>query len=122
MSIRRSLDSDFFKKWTPEMAYVLGYFAADGSMLRNKRGGHYIEFTTTDRRLLEIVRRAARGTQRIALRPSRNEKWKPEHRLQVGSKTWFEDLTRLGFTQAKSRSLRFPPVPAALIGHFVRGY
>ncbi len=48
MPMHRTLNQDFFKTWSPEMAYVLGYFAADGSMIQNKRGGHFIEFTSTD--------------------------------------------------------------------------
>jgi hypothetical protein len=28
--MRRTVNQDFFKKWTPEMAYVLGLWFADG--------------------------------------------------------------------------------------------
>jgi hypothetical protein len=48
MSIYRAKNENFFKKWSPEMAYVLGFFTADGNMLKNKRGAHFIEFNTTD--------------------------------------------------------------------------
>ncbi len=56
MPMHRSLNHDFFKTWSADMAYVLGYFAADGSMLKNKRGAHFIEFTSTDLLLVEIVK------------------------------------------------------------------
>lgn len=42
------VNKEFFKCWTSEMAYVLGYFSADGSMFINPRGSRYIEFTSTD--------------------------------------------------------------------------
>jgi hypothetical protein len=48
MPIYRAKNENFFKKWSPEMAYVLGFFTADGNMLKNKRGAHFIEFNTTD--------------------------------------------------------------------------
>lgn len=32
--------SEFFNRWTPEMAYVLGFFAADGSMYENPPRNH----------------------------------------------------------------------------------
>lgn len=118
----RNLNTDFFKKWTPEMAYVLGYFAADGSMLRNKRGGCFIEFTTTDRHMLRNLKRVTHAGQRIAERKIRNAKWKKQYRLQIGSKEWFNDLSKLGFTQAKSNTLRFPTMPSRYHGHFIRGY
>src|SRR3989344_557095 len=55
MPIYKMKNEDFFKRWSSEMAYVLGFFAADGSMIPHKNGGHYIEFTSTDRILLEHV-------------------------------------------------------------------
>jgi len=122
MPVSRSLNQDFFKTWTPEMAYVLGYFAADGSMMINNRGGHYIEFTSTDRILLEHVQKATRSTQAITERPIRTAKWKQAYRLQIGSKVWFADLLRMGFIQGKSNTLALPRVPDPCIGHFVRGY
>lgn len=104
------------------MAYVLGYFSADGSMLRNKRGSCFIEFTSTDRILLELVCTASGSDHPITARPHRNLHWKTQYRLQIGSKEWFADLIRLGFTQGKSATLSFPEVPEAYLGDFIRGY
>ncbi|MDE1919118.1 MAG: LAGLIDADG family homing endonuclease [Patescibacteria group bacterium] len=68
MPVHRDLNHDFFKTWSPEMAYVLGFFAADGSMIRNKRDGHFIEFTITDRIVLEMIRNAVGSTHKIQKR------------------------------------------------------
>jgi intein/homing endonuclease len=107
------------------MAYVLGFFAADGSMLENSRGGHYIEFNSTDRILLEHIKRVTQAHQKITKR-DRDARdaptWKTIYRLQIGSKEWFRDLESLGFTQHKSNTLHFPEVPGEYLGHFVRGY
>lgn len=103
------------------MAYVLGFFAADGSMLKNNRGAHFIEFTITDRIVLEQIQRATNSTHRIAER-ERGGNSKTGYRLQIGSGEWFTDLLRLGFTQHKSDSMRFPKVPKKYLGDFVRGY
>ncbi len=106
------------------MAYVLGYFAADGAMIRNKRKAHFIEFTSTDRALLNLVRRVVVSTHKIQKRERKNGRthWKAQYRLQIGSKEWFDDLTLLGFTQNKSRVLTFPNVPKKYFADFVRGY
>ncbi|HCR52600.1 TPA: hypothetical protein DIV48_03090 [Candidatus Kaiserbacteria bacterium] len=121
MPIRRELDQDFFKKWSPQMAYVLGFFAADDSMLKNRRGSHYIEFTVTDKSVLEQIREAIGSTNRIAER-KRISKQKAVYRLQIGSKEWFKDLSCLGFMQNKSKRLALPVIPAKYFGDFVRGY
>ncbi|MFZ3044035.1 MAG: LAGLIDADG family homing endonuclease [Minisyncoccia bacterium] len=122
MPMHRELNHDFFKKWSPEMAYVLGFFAADGSMLENKRGGKFIEFNITDQIVLYRIRTTTGSTHKITKRPSRSPKWKDIYRIQIGSKEWFADLTHLGFTQHKSNTLRFPEVPKKYLGDFIRGY
>ena len=104
------------------MAYVLGFFAADGSMIRNKRGAHFIEFTITDRIVLEIIQKAVGSTHKIKRRERNKGVWKTQYRLQIGSKKWFADLLRLGFTPNKSSTLQFPEMPKKYVGDFVRGY
>lgn len=104
------------------MAYVLGYFAADGSMVVNNRGAHFIEFTSTDRVLLVNVQKAIASDHVITKRPLRHSAWKQSYRLQIGSKEWFTDLQKLGFTQRKSSTLQFPRIPKRYLHDFVRGY
>jgi hypothetical protein len=95
-------NQDFFKVWTPEIAYVLGYFAADGSMIKNRRGAYYIEFTSTDKILLENLTFVTNSLHKIATRPLRNEKWKTQYRIQIGSKKWFKDLEFHGLLKIKA--------------------
>lgn len=106
------------------MAYVLGFFAADGTMIANNRGAHFIEFHITDKELLLQLRSAVRSNHKIGIRDRRAEgaNWKVGYRLQIGSKEWFQDLSGLGFTSRKSLSMKFPVIPKELFGDFVRGY
>lgn len=120
--MHRELNHDFFKKWSSEMAYVLGYFAADGSMIRNKRGGHFIEFTSIDKEILSRLKHVTESSHRLSVRHKGGGRWKAQYRLQIGSKQWFKDLSQLGFTQAKSKIIRLPSIPRRYFGHFVRGY
>lgn len=104
------------------MAYILGFFAADGSMVTHRNGSQYIEFSITDRLILERIRFYTGSHNRITERPSRNPRWKPIYRLQIGSKEWFADLIALGFVQNKSKVLKMPEIPDLYFGDFVRGY
>lgn len=64
------------------MAYVLGYFAADGSMIPHKKGGCYIEFTSTDRSLLVNLKKVVGSTHKISLRGRKDIKnHKQQYRL-----------------------------------------
>lgn len=122
MPIPRTLNQDFFKTWSPQMAYVLGFFAADGSMIQNNRGGQYIEFTNTDRSILEQIQRVTQSSHLIAERKSHKASQKSVFRIQIGSKTWFEDLSQLGFMQDKSSRLPLPNIPSKYFGDYTRGY
>lgn len=116
----RSVET-FFDTWTPDMAYVLGYFAADGSMYENNRGSRYVAFTSTDGELIETVKCLLGVANDIEVY-ERGEKYKTRYTLQIGSKKLYRRLLELGLSPAKSLTLKLPNVPDAFLGHFVRGY
>lgn len=102
------------------MAYVLGFFAADGAMTKGKRGNHFIEFTSCDKPLLFEMRWAMNSEHKIAV--SHKENGERCFRLQIGSKEIYEDLTKLGFVRRKSMRMKLPEIPDEYLSHFVRGY
>lgn len=112
----------FFKNWTREMAYILGYFSADGSMYRNPRGAYFIDFVSTDKELIENARRmfSSRHTISESL-PNIHSNNKKRYRLQVGSKEMFQDLLNIGLTPRKSKIIKLPVVPEQYFADFVRG-
>ena len=119
--MRRHVNCDFFKNWKPEMAYVLGFFAADGNLTKGKRGNHYIEFTSCDRKLLEKIKKTVDSGHKISKKkPVKNRK--DSYRLQIGNKEVFNDLVKLGVTPRKSLTLKMPPVPTKYLADFLRGY
>lgn len=122
MPIYRTINKDFFKKWTPEMTYVLGFFAADGCMIKNNRGAHFVEFHITDKDILEKIKKLLGSNHKIATRDRKNPNWKIGYRLQIGNKEIFNDLIKLGMTPRKSNVIRMPSVPNECLSHFVRGY
>jgi len=54
--------AEFFRVWTPEMAYVLGLWWTDGCMrIKRNTGAHEIEIASNDRGHLEIIARVIGG-------------------------------------------------------------
>jgi intein-encoded DNA endonuclease-like protein len=121
MPIHKAKNEDFFKIWTSDMAYVLGFFSADGSMYSTKRGGYYINFEITDIDLLKAIKKTLGARNKISVR-RRPAGWKTIYRLQMGSKCMFNDLIILGFTQSKSLTMELPSIPLLYLADFVRGY
>jgi intein-encoded DNA endonuclease-like protein len=124
MPIQKKVNKNFFKKWTREMAYVLGFFAADGYVTVNKRGGQFWCIQITDKKLLQSIKKAIQSEHKISTKlPSKN---KPNesilYRLQVGSIEMCDDLRSLGFSEKKTKNLVIPNMPQKYFRDFVRGY
>ncbi len=103
------------------MAYILGFFAADGYITVNKRGGQFWSIQITDKELLEEIKRVIEAEHKIGVRMgSGNES--TLYRLQIGSIEMCEDLRSLGFYERKTKSLAVPNVPQMYFADFVRGY
>lgn len=119
---RLPINENFFKNWSAEMAYVLGYFIADGCMFINPGDSHYIAFTSTDYELISNVREILKSKHKIGMQKYENRKGKVRYVLQIGSKKMFQDLLNLGLTPNKSKKVTLPDIPKSYFGHFSRGY
>ncbi len=122
MPIKKNINNDFFKNWTPEMAYVLGFFFADGSYDVNKNGGEYFSFQIVDRDLLEKIKKVMDSDHKISVRKRIKLSESTQYRVQVGSKKMCADLRRVGVTNRKAYTAKFPHVPTGYVEHFIRGY
>lgn len=113
----KRIDKLFFKNWSRDMAYVLGFFLADGNMIMTKRGGYFLSFYSADKKILYEIRRSLNSDHKISKRPKDNS-----FRMQIGSKEIFNDLERLSIYPNKSKRMKAPVVPLAFAPDFIRGY
>lgn len=117
---KQSVES-FFETWAPDMAYILGYFAADGWLSKNKRGSCYLGFTSADKELILAVKKLMKVSNKIEVyQPKGNSKLR--FTLQIGSKILYKKMETFGFTPKKSLTIKLPSIPSKLLGHFLRGY
>jgi len=107
-------DPNFFKKWTPKMAYILGFVFAEGYI---SHGFYRLEIPQNDRGILEKIGEAMGSNQRID-----NPKGKKSFRLLINSKEIAKDLVRLGMKFGENSLLRFPDIQGEFVPHFLRGY
>jgi hypothetical protein len=121
MPVYKKVNRDFFKKWTPDMAYVLGFFAADGYITVNKRGASFWSIQITDEDLIYKIKNCIGAEHKIGERIGKGNN-KNLYRLQIGSFEMCDDLNKLGYKENKTKSLFLPKVPGKYFSHFVRGY
>ncbi len=119
MPVSKNINKDFFKFWSNNMAYILGFMFADGGIVKNNRGAYYFSLYSSDKKLLEEIRNKMSSEHKIS---KRNVRSGNVFRLQVGSKEMINDLSKHGFYSNKIYRMRLPDIPFEFISAFARGY
>jgi hypothetical protein len=110
-----ALNEDYFKTWSKTMAYILGFFSADGVVVNSTQS---ISFAQKDKDILEQIKKEI-GTQQPIIQNSKTG----VYLLTINSKVMKNDLMKLhGINPNKSLNIKFPYVPEEYLSHFVRGY
>lgn len=124
MGVKYRVNENFFDKWAPEMAYVLGYFYADGSLedayyLR----GRYIRVTSVEKHIILKIRKWLDSEHTITVHPPSWPNGKQKYMLRIGSHKLYDALTGLGLYPNKSLTIKFPTtIPQKHLSDFIRGY
>ena len=122
MGIKYKVNENFFKTWSRNSAYVLGFIYADGSLEDSPYiRGKYLRFSSTDRSLVEKIRYSLRSSHNVVAAPAYGNR-KEKYTIRIGSHKIFHDLERLGLHPRKSLDMMLPHVPYRFLSDFVRGY
>jgi hypothetical protein len=62
--IHKIFDKDFFKKWSRDMAYILGFLFADGNIVKTKRNTHFVAIYSADYELIVSMREVIGSNQK----------------------------------------------------------
>lgn len=115
---KHRVNSDFFKNWSPEMSYILGFIAADGNICHSGRA-HTLYIASDDEDIIEKIKRVLNYCGPIYQKSRFNGK--TSHSLRICDQIIFNDLKKLGIAERKSLSL-FPKVRKAFVADFLRGF
>jgi len=107
-----SFNDSFFKFWSRDMAYILGFWWADGCI----SGGYFrIDQHKDDQYLLQKMLMCMKSNSKIYVH-------KNMARLSLRSKYIIESIKLLGGTERKSCTCEMPLMPPEYLPDFVRGY
>tara|TARA_Y100000310_G_scaffold345776_1_gene469707 strand:+ start:10922 stop:11794 length:873 start_codon:yes stop_codon:yes gene_type:complete len=110
-----SIDSLFFKEWSSEMAYILGFSCADGNVYKTTLSWDLAKKYESNKSLLEDFNRVLKSNYPIV------EK-KNSFRLSIHNRIIIEDIKKLGIIPNKKKILIFPNVPNDFLKDFIRGF
>ena len=123
MGIKYAVNENYFKKWTPAMAYVLGYLYADGSLEdASYLRGKYLRVSSIEKENITRIRELLNSKHTIAEKSPTSKNGKRGYLLRIGSHVLYDDLTKLGLYPNKSLTIKFPNIPKNYLSDFVRGY
>lgn len=106
------INVNFFRKWSPEMAYVLGLIITDGCVSKGS-----VSLCLNDRELLEKVRQVMSSGHKIT--PSKHQKGL--YIFRFAREKLIKDLDRLNVVPQKSLKVKFPQIPQDYLPSFIRG-
>ena len=113
---RHTVNDDYFKKWSSNMAYILGFWFADGHMGKYK--GSYvfgISQHKEDKYLLEKILKDMGSDYQLSYDRKHSCYFK------IASKTIYDNIIKLGGKERKSLDVKFPYVPKKYLPDFIRG-
>ncbi len=119
-SRKYDLNFDFFKKWSYEMSYLLGYLFAEGNLDRSNARGHRfaLQLESTDKKEVSLL--AKNLNSKLKTRKRQNKK--QTYYTYACSKEIAGDLMKLGIVPHKNSIMKFPKIPQKYLKMFIKGY
>ena len=110
-----TLNEDYFKTWSNNMAYILGFFIADGTIARDLQ---FVSLSQKEEYILDDIKRELGSNH-----PIYKNKKTGVYILNLNSQIIKKDLIEIhGVKPNKSSTIEFPYVPREYMSHFIRGY
>lgn len=109
LSRKYSIDDNFFKTQSHDMAYILGLLASDGNVAKNENG-IFLELEKTDEYLLKEINKLTNNSRPIKYYTHKHPDGTETNaaKLQVWSAEWKKDLSVYNIVPAKTNILKPP--------------
>lgn len=117
---RTNLNHNYFKNWTPNMAYIVGFIYADGCLHDRKYDKGYslsIKLQEQDEYILRQMLDELESDRQITYGGINRKE------IRINSKVIYDDLTKIGIEPNKTYGMNFPnTIPSEMLSHFIRGF
>ncbi len=122
VNLKKTIDQNFFKNWTRESAYLIGYICSDGCV--HKRSGrnrsYVLTITSKDKEHLEKIRALLKSDYAISRKIGGTGSI--SYNLTISNSAICLDLISLGILPRKTLILTKLSVPGIFRADFVRGF
>jgi hypothetical protein len=118
-----NVNISFFEKWSQELAYIVGFFLADGHMADHSKVKHYgIFFSVGDKDIIEKIANVCEYKNTVKKYIHKTTILSTMYKISISSKFVWKFFESLGFTHNKTFTTRIPKqIPQEFMNHFIRG-
>ncbi|MDA2922195.1 LAGLIDADG family homing endonuclease [Patescibacteria group bacterium AH-259-L07] len=123
----KNINQDFFKHWSYNMSYVLGYIVADGCIYSctpkdRKKPRYFFCITSKDLPHLTKIKNTLSAQHKIYSKRSGYTGKNDAYQLQIDNENVYSDLIGLGICPRKTARIGSIDVPHKFLPDFVRGF
>jgi DNA-binding transcriptional regulator WhiA len=118
-----NVNVSFFEEWSQELAYMVGFFLADGHMANHSKTKHYgIFFSVGDKDIVEKIVNVCGYKNTVKKYIHKTTILSTMYKISMSSKFVWKFFESLGFTHRKTFTTRIPKqIPQEFMNHFIRG-
>jgi hypothetical protein len=109
-----SVNENFFKEWSYDMSYILGFWFADGCIYKST---FLLSQHKNDKYILRNISKVMEYDHKLVKRCDSNVR-----EIRIYSEKIVKDIKSLGGKEKKSLDVSFPNIPKEYFSDFVRGY
>lgn len=123
--LKQKVNTKFFQQWSPNMAYILGFIVADGSVCKrkNRKDSYLMNITSKDREHLEKIQKLMSSQYKLGLKSNGSTGEKKYSYIQISNKEICKDLINLGVMPRKTYDgLKSIKVLDRYFSDFARGF
>lgn len=114
------INDEFFKSPSSDMAYILGFLAADGNIAK-KENGIFLELHQQDEEILQKIREKTQSDRKLDYRA--NNQGTPCVKFKVWSSEWKQDLAKYGIVPNRTFTISPPSLlPKEYRIDYIRGF
>lgn len=114
------VDESFFREWTSNMAYIVGFIAADGAIQKRHKSSLVLKILSSDRDIIEKIGEILSLRTRTWV--NKRENTKTIYYLNSSNGRFINPLLDIGIGSRKSYEMKSLSIPDKFFWDFLRGY
>jgi len=120
--MKKQVNQNFFKIWSPQMSYILGYIVCGRCIdkKKNRKNSYTLNITSKDKD--NLLKMGKNLSPNCSISTKYNSQKMPYSQIQISNREICGDLISLGVSSKKNYNSDFLKIPKKFFSDFTRGF